>query len=152
MLLALDVAYNARNELSAPIVNVFDNDIVATTLFVGDMEEFTRSRSDIVKFTREEGHLWMSPRDRMTTPKSRHKLPNVHFSRVDCMFRVDDRMSCIDYPVQTSLCTPLNRLETSEQAINTSDEVGVKDAHAACLSTRRKRAAFVLNAETHRSM
>ena len=99
MLLALDVAYNARNELSAPIVNVFDNDIVRNaTLFVGDMEEFTRSRSDIVKFTREEGHLWMSPRDRMTTPKSRHKLPNVHFSRVDCMFRVDDRMSCIDYP------------------------------------------------------
>ena len=56
MLLALDVAYNARNELSAPIVNVFDNDIVRTRRYSWVIwKSFTRSRSDIVKFTREEG-------------------------------------------------------------------------------------------------
>ena len=100
MLDVLSLKFKARRESAALVVNVFDNDMIRNAAqFMGDVEEFARSvRPDLLRFTKEEGKLWMSPRDRIITAKSRHRRPNLHFSRIDCMFRVDDRTTCMDYP------------------------------------------------------
>ena len=130
MLNALDVAYKARIESSERVVNVFDNDMVRNAAqYVSDVEEYTRSVSpDLLKFTREEGKLWMSPRDRMTTPKSRHKSPNLHFSRIDCMFRVDDRTPCMDYPgaKRSEHVTEIAWKPASKQLIRLTREFALK--------------------------
>ena len=71
---------------------------------MGDMEEFTRSRSDIVKFTKEEGHLGCLLEIESLRQSRDMVLNQMHFpEQIDCMFRVDDRMSCIDYPERNQM-------------------------------------------------